>query len=348
MGCLTCHKNDLFFHIMEIIDFLALDKKIKLIDVRTSSEYHQGHIPFAINYPIFTDEERKTIGIAYRQEGREIAVLKGLKLIGKNLDSFAEGLLSLAKNEELILHCWRGGMRSSSVGWLSNLVGIKTSILKGGYKRYRQFIKEYMGITPWKIKILGGPTGSKKTILLNKLAEAGQQIIDLEALAHHKGSAFGFLGELEQPSVEQFENNLFQALWKLDPQKTIWIENESKSIGRVYIPDEFWQKMYEAPITFIHFDKGDRIQFLVEEYAKYGNKVLGAAFHKIVKRLGGQNLNLAMQYLAKENYWAAADVALTYYDKAYHNSLAKQKGKVERTILASGRQMSQIIKEIIG
>ena len=239
-------------------------------------------------------------------------------------------------------------MRSSSVGWLSNLVGIKTIILKGGYKSYRQFIKEFMKNSSFRIKILGGPTGSKKTILLNKLKELGEQIIDLEALAHHKGSAFGFLGELEQPSVEQFENNLFEALWRLDPLKTIWIENESKSIGRVYIPDEFWQKMNEAPITFIDFEKEDRIQFLVEEYSKFGNKSLEAAFEKIVKRLGGQNLKLALKYLAEENYYAAAEVALTYYDKAYKNSLSKQKGKIEKTILASGLQMSQILREIIG
>jgi tRNA 2-selenouridine synthase len=333
---------------MEIIDFLELNKKIKLIDVRSPTEYDQGHIPTAINYPLFTDEERKAIGTAYKREGKEMAVLKGLKLIGKNLDRFAEGLLNLSKNEELVFHCWRGGMRSSSVGWLSNLVGIKTIILKGGYKSYRQFIKEFMKNSSFRIKILGGPTGSKKTILLNKLKELGEQIIDLEALAHHKGSAFGFLGELEQPSVEQFENNLFEALWRLDPLKTIWIENESKSIGRVYIPDEFWQKMNEAPITFIDFEKEDRIQFLVEEYSKFGNKSLEAAFEKIVKRLGGQNLKLALKYLAEENYYAAADVALTYYDKAYKNSLSKQKGKIEKTILASGLQMSQILREIIG
>lgn len=332
---------------MEVIDFLESDKKIKLIDVRSPSEYKQGHIPSAINYPLFTDEERKIIGIAYKQEGKEIAILKGLKIIGKDLDDFAEGLLKLSENEELVFHCWRGGMRSSSVGWLSNLVGIKTNILNGGYKSYRQFSKEYMKKTPWKIKILGGPTGSRKTLLLNELGKMGAQIIDLEALAHHKGSAFGFLGELAQPSVEQFENNLFHALWNLDPQKTIWIENESKSIGRVYIPDEFWQKMNEAPITFIHYEKEDRIQFLVEEYSKYGSDALAAAFQKIVKRLGGQHLKSALQYLEVGNYKNAADTALTYYDKAYHNSLSKQKGKIEKTILASGQQMSQIIKEII-
>lgn len=332
---------------MEVIEFLEMDNRIKLIDVRSPSEYWQGHIPGAVNYPLFTDEERKIIGTAYKHEGKEIAVLKGLKLIGKDLDGFAEGIINLSRNKDLLFHCWRGGMRSSSVGWLSNLLGIKSDILEGGYKSYRQFIKEYMGKTPWKIKILGGPTGSKKTILLHQLRGQGAQVIDLESLAHHKGSAFGFLGESEQPSVEQFENNLFQALWDLDSKKTIWIENESKSIGRVYIPDEFWQKMNEAPITFIHFEKEERIQFLVDEYAKYGNEALGAAFQKIVKRLGGQHLNAALQYLEEKNYHAAAKVALTYYDKAYNDSLSKQKGKIEKTILATGRQMNEIIKEII-
>lgn len=332
---------------MEVIDFLESHKKIKLVDVRTPSEYIKGHIPQAINYPLFDDEERKMIGTAYKKEGKEIAVIKGLKLIGKNLDGFAEGLLNLSKNEELLFHCWRGGMRSSSVVWLSNLLGKKANVLKGGYKSFRQFIKEYMEITHWKIKILGGPTGSKKTILLHKLKESGEQIIDLEELAHHKGSAFGFLGEMEQPSVEQFENNLFFALWNLDAKKTIWIENESKSIGRVYIPDEFWQRMNEAPITYIKFEKVDRLQFLVEEYAKYGNEALGEAFQKIVKRLGGQHLKMALEFLKEDKYQEAADIALTYYDKAYSNSLSKQKGKIEKIIKASGQSMNQIIKEII-
>lgn len=203
----------------DIENFLKHSVGFPLIDVRSPSEYAHAHIPGAVSIPLFSDEERKIIGTAYKQQGREVAVNEGLDFFSKRLKQIQpEALKLFHKSEEnenpvFYIHCWRGGMRSGAVAWLLSLYGYKVVVLKGGYKSFRnwvlaQFEKEY------SFKILGGFTGSGKTEVLNELAQLGEKTIDLEMLAHHKGSAFGSLGMPAQPSEEMFENKLAVSLWK--------------------------------------------------------------------------------------------------------------------------------------
>ncbi|MBK8554971.1 MAG: tRNA 2-selenouridine(34) synthase MnmH [Lewinellaceae bacterium] len=228
--------------VVDTLELLAMMDERVLLDVRSPGEYAQGHIPGAFSFPLFSDEERARVGTTYKQANPEAALLLGLDLVGPKMGHFVVEALKLSRNKKLAVHCWRGGQRSKSMAWLLRLAGCDVVTLNGGYKAFRHEALDQYHLHPYNLRVVGGRTGSGKTKVLQALRDMGEQIIDLEGLAHHKGSAFGAIGEQEQPSVEQFENDLFFALRALDPQKRIWIENESRSIGRVYIPTGFGTK----------------------------------------------------------------------------------------------------------
>ncbi|MEZ4828152.1 MAG: tRNA 2-selenouridine(34) synthase MnmH [Bacteroidia bacterium] len=301
--------------------------RIPLIDVRSPGEYHHGHIPGAINIPLFDNEERKTVGILYKQKGRESAIAKGLEIVGPKADGFIRQAKELNSGSKLMVHCWRGGMRSESMAWLWSTTGFDVTVLEGGYKAYRQNVLSDFG-KPLKLIILGGKTGSGKTAILHALAQEGEQVIDLEGLACHKGSAFGAIGQLPQPTVEQFENDLHQALGKLDAERHIWIEDESHSIGRVYIPQLFYDQMKSAPVHVIEIPLEARVTRLMEEYAGAPKDQLVEALMKIQKRLGGNDVKKAISALDAGDYKTGAEIALHYYDKAYTHGLMQKSPKL--------------------
>ena len=331
-----------------IEQFLKLSKEIPVFDVRSPGEFAQGHIPNAHNTPLFNNEERAKVGTAYKHIGREKAIKIGLELVGPKLSSFikqVEGLITEHSNRELLtatallqstysperpptvlVYCWRGGMRSANFTWLLNLAGIKTFTLKNGYKTYRNFVLKSFE-NEVNIIILGGETGSGKTKILKKIEDGGEQIIDLENLAHHKGSAFGALGEKAQPTQEQFENNLSFHINKIDLSKRFWLEDESRAIGSCYIPNPLWEKMKQAPIIRVKIPKQDRIKRLMFDYGNFSKEELANCICKISKRLGPQHAKHALKELEKENLSEVTDIALTYYDKAYDYNHEKRKFK---------------------
>ncbi|MBN8678587.1 MAG: tRNA 2-selenouridine(34) synthase MnmH [Chitinophagales bacterium] len=303
-------------------DFIAqLNTGCVMLDVRSPGEYEQGHIPGALSFPLFTDEERARVGKMYKQTGKEEAMELGLRIVGPKMADFVKTAKKLAPERRLAVHCWRGGQRSGSMAWLFRQSGFEVVTLGGGYKAYRQHVLEHFGLFNPRIVVVGGKTGSGKTKVLHALRDLGEQIIDLEGIAHHKGSAFGFIGEMPQPTVEQFENDLFAAITQLDHSKRIWIENESKSIGRVFIPLNFWAKMKAAPLVNIEIPFEDRLQNLLDDYVQTDPAELQLAFNKIASKLGGLNLKLASEALDNGNYTEAAKIALSYYDKTYQHNL---------------------------
>lgn len=308
---------------ISIKDFTQKAKTTPVIDVRSPKEFETGHIPGAYNIPIFSNEERAIVGTAYKKEGREPAIFKGLEIVGSKLRSFAEQARAIAQNNELLVYCWRGGMRSASMAWLFETIGIQCYILDGGYKSFRRYGKTLLTQAE-KLIVLGGLTGSGKTDILIKIKEQGEQIIDLEQLAHHKGSAFGSLGQEIQPTNEQFENSLICEWLKLDLSKPIWIEDESHSIGSNWIPLELFEKIRKAPVIKIELDKQKRIDRLVKEYAVFDPKYLENCILKIGQRLGGQNVKKAIELLKNGNLEQVADVTLAYYDKSYNFGLDKR------------------------
>ena len=292
-----------------------------LLDVRAPAEFVRGHIPGAISFPLFSDAERAAVGTAYKQQSPQVAFELGLELVGPKMAGFVREARRLAPQGKLVLHCWRGGQRSGSMAWLLHQAGMDVRTLEGGYKAYRTFVLEELANRAFLLRVVGGRTGSGKTKILHALRQMGEQVIDLEGLAHHKGSAFGFIGETLQPTVEQFENDFHAALQALDSQRRIWVENESRSIGRMYIPDGFWRQMLVAPMLSVVIPPTDRMQNLLDDYVGTDKNDLKSAFEKIGSKLGGQHLKAALEALARDDYAAAADIALRYYDKTYQHGL---------------------------
>jgi tRNA 2-selenouridine synthase len=311
---------------IEIGEFLELAERIPVIDVRSPSEFNSGHIPGAINIPLFNDPEREKVGIKYKKEGRIPAILEGLMLSGPTMSEKLSHALGEAKGGKLLIHCWRGGMRSESMAWLFSLGDIRTEVLEGGYKSYRNFILESLSQKN-KMIVLGGLTGSSKTYILRYLKSTGHQIVDLEQLANHKGSAFGALGEMPQPSTEQFANNLYDE-WKLNNNSLpFWVEDESRNIGTVFIPDCFYENMQNSPAIILMMDVRLRLPRLIMEYSTYPPEALKASVLRISKRLGGDNTKDAIDAVEKGDYSKAIEITLGYYDKAYQYGLKKKNSR---------------------
>lgn len=309
---------------LSIDKFLPLTDTLPLVDVRSPAEYEHAHIPGAVNIPLFDNEERKQVGIKYKLGGKENAVLLGLKYVGPKMVDFVKEAKKLAKDKQVMVHCWRGGMRSGSMAWLFETAGLKTYTLDGGYKAYRQHIRANFSL-PVNMIILGGYTGSGKTAVLQELKKLGQQFLDIEGIAHHKGSVFGPLGQEQQPSNEQFENNLADAWRKFDLSKPIWVEDESRQLGRCGIPDPLFKQMREAPVVKMIIPKEERIKRLVDEYGSFQEEELLEQLEKIRERLGGQFTNEAVKALHNGNLAKVADLTLRYYDKAYEYGISKRK-----------------------
>jgi tRNA 2-selenouridine synthase len=321
-------KNQEFMptHQIDIIRFLELAETIPIADVRSPSEFSQGHIPGAVNIPLFEDNERESVGKKYKKEGRLSAILEGLSLTGPSIKTKLEQGLNIAAGGKLLVHCWRGGMRSEAMAWLFSLGDIDVDVLAGGYKTYRRYLLEKL-CEKRKMIILGGMTGSSKSHILRYLGSAGHQILDLENLANHKGSAFGALGQPPQPTTEQFANFLFQEWIDSDPARPCWIEDESRNIGSVFLPDEFYLNMQDAPVIVLVMDIKTRLPRLIEEYARYPPESLRASILKISKRLGGDNTRDAIAAVDTGNIEKAIEISLNYYDKAYRFGLTKKESK---------------------
>ncbi len=301
-----------------------------LLDVRTPAEHIQGHMPGARNLPLFTDEERVEVGTLYKQVNPERAFLRGLDLAGAKMSWYVKEALKLAPEKKVAVHCWRGGQRSGSLATLLSFAGFDVQVLQGGYKAYRTHVLEQFSLRKSKFVVLGGKTGSGKTEVLKELASRGEQVIDLEGLAHHKGSAFGALGEAPQPRVEQFENDLFSALISLDPERRIWVENESRTIGRVSIPAGFFEQYKSAPLLHLEIPFEKRVQHLMAGYANFPKEELMDALVKITKRMGGNNVKDALEAFEAGQVDVATGIALHYYDKTYTHSTGK--GNFEKII----------------
>lgn len=327
-----------------IEDFIQLAKQHPVFDVRSPGEFAHAHIPGAYNLALFTDAERAVVGTSYKQQSREQAIKVGLDYFGPKMRKMVEDVEKLydvrskmydsahRTSNTVLVHCWRGGMRSAGVAWLLDLYGFKVYTLVGGYKAYRkwvrtQFEKEY------DFKIIGGHTGSGKTLVLHELIRQQQPAIDLEALANHKGSAFGAVGE--QPSQEMFENLLAQQLsavstkmtddgqppTKNDQPAAIWLEDESQRIGNLQIPMPLWNIMRKSPVYFLDIPFEARLEYITEEYSKTEKEKLVNATIRIQKRLGGLETKNTIHFLVEDNYREAFRILLRYYDKWYQKAL---------------------------
>jgi len=309
---------------INVADFLNKSKNELIIDVRAPIEFFKGHIPNAINIPLFEDSERAEIGTLYKQQGKDTAVNRGLEIVSPKMISFVNEVKTLSKNKKVFVYCFRGGMRSNSFAWLMNTSGLDAVIMNGGYKAFRNFVLEYFD-QERKIILLGGKTGSGKTDILKKLNEQSLQIVDLEGIAHHKGSAFGAINEQKQNPQQVFEHQLFHQLSELDSTKPVILEDESQTIGFNKLPHGLWQQMKLAPIVKIEIPFELRVQKLVEDYTTVDIDALKACVGKISQQLGTLNTKLCLQYLDDKNLSDVARLSLLYYDRAYEFNYKNKK-----------------------
>ena len=331
---------------IDIDQFLELAKHHLVFDVRSPGEYNHAHIPGAYSLPLFTDEERKVVGTTYKQQSREQAIKIGLDFFGPKMRKTVEEAESIVSSQEpvagsqqpkdsklILVHCWRGGMRSAAVAWLLDLYGFKVYTLIGGYKKFRNHVLDTFKF-PFRFNILGGFTGSGKTELLKSLAEKGEKVIDLEGIAKHKGSAFGNIGMPEQPSQEMFENLLSCQLRATSCQQNaesskapfrglgvIWLEDESQRIGHVNIPNDLWATMRRSPVFYLDIPFAERLKHIVQEYGQLDAERMIGAIERISQKLGPQNAKSAILWLKEGKITESFEILLQYYDKFYFRSL---------------------------
>lgn len=319
--------------------FMELAMLHPVLDVRSPSEYEKGHIPGAISFPLFSDEERKIVGTAYKQQSREIAIKLGLQFFGPKMVSMVEEAERIvhehakknkSKSERagnrlvVLVHCWRGGMRSAGIAWLLDLYGFEVHTLNGGYKAYRNSVLQVFS-QPFPFHMIGGCTGSGKTLLIQYLINKNDCAIDLEGLASHRGSAFGNLGMPAQPTQEMFENLLAAKLTTLlqvpDPPAMIWLEDESQRIGNVNIPGGLFQQMRNSPLFFLDIPFEERLQQILKDYGSHSKEQIIATILRIRKRLGGLETKMAVQAMLEDDTQNCFRILLKYYDKYYLGSL---------------------------
>lgn len=301
-----------------------------LIDARSPAEYALDHLPGAINCPVLDDDERRIVGTIYVQESAFEARKIGGAMVARNIARHLDGpLRDKPKGWRPLVYCWRGGLRSGSfVNWL-RLVGWDAQQLKGGYKAWRAHVVEQIAqrAPQLDLRVLCGPTGSAKTRVLQALAELGEQVLDLEDLAAHRGSVLGGMPGRPQPSQKGFETQLMQRLAGFDLGRRVWIEAESRRIGRITVPEPLLQRLRASPLVEIAASPAARLAYLLRDYAWLGDDPQALA-----DKLGALRELLPREVLAQWQGWALQgalaplfEALMTrHYDPLYARSQGRQ------------------------
>lgn len=330
-------------HIQAFID--KVKRGMPLVDVRSPKEYLAGHMPGAINLPLLNDDERHEVGITYKNQGRDEAVSLGYRLVGHKFIAYIEAAKAAAVDGKVCLYCWRGGIRSNTMAWLLSSVGLEVYLLAGGYKEYRRWCLSQFEHR-WPLMVLSGKTGAGKTEILHELRNRGEAILDLEAFACHRGSAFGGLGLPMQPTQEAFENAIAWVLGDFHPARRVWMENESRFIGRVRIPDAFFEQSNEAALVSIDRGIDARAARILMEYGSFDRQLLEEKTRGITKRMGGDRVKVSVDALQAGDMMGWVLPLLDYYDRNYEYAIEARKGKYER-VLAVHHQSAAEIAEIL-
>jgi tRNA 2-selenouridine synthase len=334
---------------VDLVSFLELAKSYPVFDVRSPAEYQHAHLPGAISLPLFSDAERALVGTAYKQQSRDMAIKIGLDFFGPKMRGMVEEVEQIANSntKTVLVHCWRGGMRSNAVAWLLSTYGFNVHLLVGGYKNYRTWALEQFNLNH-NLQIIGGFTGSGKTKILHDLQQQGHAVIDLEGLAQHKGSALGGIGQPPQPSQEQFENLLALALYQNTGQ-TILLEDESQRIGNRQIPMGIWNQMRKSTLYFFDIPFDIRLAYLVEEYGHLPSQSIADAVLRIQKRLGGLATKQVSQAVLSGDLNTAFALLLAYYDRYYalgrNSRPPAQVIEIQATTVAPSHLLLNILKK---
>lgn len=309
-----------------------LETYSEIIDVRSEGEFTEDHIPGAINLPVLNNEERAEVGTIYKQVSPFTARKVGAALVYQNLSRhLREHFTHKEKDYRPLVYCWRGGQRSNSMAWVLGQIGWRITVIEGGYKTYRAYVREQLAKLPldFTYQVLCGKTGSGKTYILRQMQQRGAQVLDLENLANHRGS---LLGEewhdkpLAQPSQKYFESLLLQQLQSFDSRFLVWVESESNKIGQVYVPQSLWLQMKQASCVEIHVPTAARVKFLLQQYPHLIEHpdVLQAKLEHLKERYGKKKLSQWYEAIAKQA-WADLfqDLLASHYDPTYTHSMQR-------------------------
>jgi tRNA 2-selenouridine synthase len=332
--------------LLDVEEFVARSRTRPVLDVRTPAEFADGHVPGAHNVPLFSNEERALIGTTYAEAGRQAAMMEALDLVGPKMRRLVESAMDAVNGSDVLMYCWRGGMRSESMAWLLSFFGYRVGRLRGGYKAFRRFAcNAFTQELP--IRILGGLSGSGKTDVLHALQAHGAQIIDLEGLARHRGSVFGGLGRGDQPTQQQFENELALQWHVLDPQRPVWIEDESRRIGDVGLPNALFDQMQAAPTFVLDIPYAARLDRLVDLYGAFEARELHDALDYIRQRLGGLRTQQAHAAISTGHLRRACRIILNYYDDAYQHGLDQRPADTVQVLPVDTPDASAIANEVL-
>lgn len=252
--------------VTRLADFAAV------IDARSESEYAEDHLPGALNWPTLTDAERASIGTEYKQASPFDARKRGAVLAARNIAAHLEReAQDKPRDWRPLVYCWRGGQRSGSLATVLDAIGFPVHVLEGGYREFRRAVIAELETRParFDFRVLAGRTGSAKSRLLDALAAERAQVLDLEALACHRGSVLGLLPDRPQPSQKAFETALWHALSRLDPSRPVWAESESRTIGRLRVPEALLARLRAARCVVVQMPIEARVRFLLAEYAHF-------------------------------------------------------------------------------
>ncbi|MDP4086398.1 MAG: tRNA 2-selenouridine(34) synthase MnmH [Bacillota bacterium] len=303
-------------------------EKPVIIDIRSPIEFKDGAIPGAINIPLFSDEERTEIGTIYKQTGPEKAQWRAMEIVSPKLPTLLKDIKESTGDSKVhpIIHCWRGGMRSRAVVTFLDFSGIRSTLLTGGYKAYRQFIlSEIPKILPERAVVLHGLTGVGKTEILKRLDKMGFPVLDLEEMACHRGSIFGNIGLGEGHNQKIFDSFLFKRLQELKGSSFFLMEAESKRVGKAMQPDELMNKKTNGINIYIHTPLEQRVKHIVKEYIvpyehlPWYHTQISESLERVLKRVKDNEMKkILLGFLEKRQYTEMVPILLeNYYDPKY-------------------------------
>jgi len=306
-----------------------LDGFDTIVDARSESEFAEDRLPGAVNWPVLDDAERAAIGAEYKQVSPFAARKRGAALAARNIARHLETqVLPLPRSWRPLVYCWRGGQRSGSLAQVLDQIGFSVGVLDGGYREFRRAVIVELETLPagLALRVVCGRTGSAKSRLLQALANAGAQVLDLEALACHRGSVLGPLPGQPQPSQKAFETQLWQALRGLDPARPVWAEGESRTIGRLRIPEALLQRLRAAPCVQVQMPLAARVEFLMQDYAHFVHDVDSFCERlAALRELRGAAVVERWQAEARAGHIAAVveELLTLHYDPIYQRSMLR-------------------------
>lgn len=306
-----------------------LDTFDSILDARTPAEYDLDHIPSAINTPTLDNEERILVGTTYKQVSAFEAKKRGGAIAARNIAQHIETLLlDKPKHWKPLVYCWRGGNRSGSMVTILRAIGWQAQQLEGGHKAYRKLVVQTLETLPsqYTFHVIGGATGSGKSLLLNQLIQQGAQVLDLEQLAQHRGSVLGRLEHIQQPTQKWFDSQLADTLRRFDPNKPVFVEAESKKIGQIALPESLMQAIRKAEIWEVQVPMDARVAYLLQDYAEYVEHPdrLKQQLSYLLPIFGHEHLNLWYEAIDGGDFTRLTERLLTeHYDPLYQRAILR-------------------------